>query len=32
VARLKLQALGIGLDTLTEDQRDYQRSWHLGTV
>jgi S-adenosylhomocysteine hydrolase len=32
VARLKLHALGVGLDTLTEDQRAYQRAWHLGTT
>jgi adenosylhomocysteinase len=32
VARLKLHALGIGLDTLTEDQRAYQRAWQLGTA
>jgi adenosylhomocysteinase len=32
VARLKLHALGVSLDALTEDQRAYQRSWHLGTA
>jgi adenosylhomocysteinase len=32
VASLKLQALGIRLDTLTEEQDIYQHSWHLGTA
>jgi adenosylhomocysteinase len=32
VARLKLHELGVGLDTLTEDQRAYQHAWHLGTT
>jgi adenosylhomocysteinase len=32
VASLKLHALGIHLDTLTEAQDTYQHSWHLGTA
>jgi adenosylhomocysteinase len=32
VARLKLQALGISLDALTEEQLSYQQSWQLGTA
>jgi adenosylhomocysteinase len=32
VASLKLQAIGVQLDTLNEDQRAYQRSWKMGTV
>jgi adenosylhomocysteinase len=31
VARLKLQAMGITIDTLTEDQRRYLSSWEEGT-
>jgi len=31
VARLKLQGMGIGIDTLTEEQDNYLRSWQLGT-
>ncbi len=31
VARLKLQGMGIGIDTLTEEQDTYLRSWQLGT-
>ncbi len=31
VARLKLAALGVGIDTLTEEQRHYLQSWELGT-
>jgi len=31
VARLKLQSMGIGIDTLTEEQDNYLRSWQLGT-
>ncbi len=31
VARLKLQALGIEIDTLTPEQERYLRSWELGT-
>ncbi|QBD78753.1 adenosylhomocysteinase [Ktedonosporobacter rubrisoli] len=32
VAQLKLQALGIKLDTLNESQLAYQHAWQLGTV
>jgi adenosylhomocysteinase len=31
VARLKLQAMGIEIDTLTPEQEHYLRSWDLGT-
>ena len=31
VARLKLDAMGITIDTLTEEQERYLRSWELGT-
>ncbi|MFQ6675338.1 MAG: adenosylhomocysteinase [Fidelibacterota bacterium] len=31
VATLKLKAMGIGIDTLTEEQRDYLNSWEAGT-
>ena len=31
VGRLKLQSLGISIDTLTEDQQRYQESWEEGT-
>ena len=31
IARLKLQSMGIGIDTLTEEQDNYLRSWQLGT-
>jgi len=31
VAALKLQAMGISIDTLTERQREYLRSWQAGT-
>jgi adenosylhomocysteinase len=31
VARLKLQAMGIEIDQLTEEQEAYLRSWELGT-
>ncbi len=31
VARLKLDALGIGIDTLTPEQVEYMRSWKSGT-
>jgi len=31
VARLKLAALGITLDEMTAEQREYVRSWHHGT-
>jgi adenosylhomocysteinase len=31
VARLKLHALGVGIDTLTEEQVAYMRAWRSGT-
>ena len=31
VGRLKLQAMGISIDTLTEEQREYLQSWDAGT-
>jgi adenosylhomocysteinase len=31
IARLKLQAMGIAIDTLTEDQIKYMNSWTVGT-
>ena len=31
VGRLKLQSLGIGIDTLTAEQQHYQESWEEGT-
>lgn len=31
VAALKLRAMGIGIDTLTDEQRDYLNSWETGT-
>lgn len=31
VARLKLESMGIGIDTLTEEQELYLRSWQHGT-
>ena len=31
VARLKLDALAVGLDTLTPDQRRYLETWSEGT-
>ena len=31
IARLKLQAMGIALDTLTEEQIEYMNSWTSGT-
>ena len=31
IARLKLQAMGISIDTLTSDQVDYINSWTSGT-
>ncbi len=31
VARLKLAAMGIRIDTLTEEQRHYLTSWESGT-
>lgn len=32
VAALKLQSLGVQLDTLNADQRSYQHAWKRGTV
>jgi adenosylhomocysteinase len=31
VARLKLETMGIGIDTLTDEQATYLRSWQQGT-
>ncbi len=31
IARLKLSAMGVGIDTLTEEQRTYLTSWESGT-
>jgi len=31
VAKLKLKAMGIKIDTLTKEQREYLASWHIGT-
>jgi adenosylhomocysteinase len=31
IARLKLETMAIGIDTLTEEQRTYLSSWDLGT-
>ncbi|NEQ74003.1 MAG: adenosylhomocysteinase [Okeania sp. SIO2C9] len=31
IARLKLQAMGIGIDTLTPEQIEYMNSWTVGT-
>jgi adenosylhomocysteinase len=31
IARLKLAAMGVGLDVLTPDQQHYLASWDLGT-
>ena len=31
VARLKLESMGVGIDTLTEEQAHYLTSWELGT-
>ncbi|HZT96554.1 MAG TPA: adenosylhomocysteinase, partial [Chloroflexota bacterium] len=31
VARLKLESMGIGIDTLTEEQEIYMKSWESGT-
>jgi adenosylhomocysteinase len=31
VARLKLKAMGIAIDALTEEQRRYLSSWEEGT-
>jgi len=31
IARLKLASMGIEIDTLTEEQEKYLRSWQAGT-
>ena len=31
IARLKLQAMQIKIDSLTPEQKKYLESWHLGT-
>jgi len=31
IARLKLKAIGIGIDTLTPEQVKYLSSWEMGT-
>jgi adenosylhomocysteinase len=31
VARLKLRAMGVEIDSLTTEQREYLRSWQQGT-
>lgn len=31
IARLKLQAMGIGIDTLTAQQEEYLNQWQDGT-
>ncbi len=31
IARLKLEAMGISIDTLTEEQKKYLASWEMGT-
>jgi adenosylhomocysteinase len=31
VARLKLEALGIHIDDMTDEQKAYVASWHSGT-
>jgi len=31
IARLKLEALGIAIDTLTDEQEKYLSSWQMGT-
>jgi adenosylhomocysteinase len=31
IARLKLQAMGASIDTLTPEQQKYLASWDLGT-
>ncbi len=31
VASLKLQTMGVALDTLTEEQEKYLHSWEMGT-
>ena len=31
IAKLKLESLGIGIDTLTKEQKEYLDSWEIGT-
>lgn len=31
IARLKLESLGAGIDTLTAEQAEYLASWSMGT-
>ena len=31
IARLKLKAMGIKIDTLTSEQKKYLESWEMGT-
>ncbi|RLB79086.1 MAG: adenosylhomocysteinase, partial [Deltaproteobacteria bacterium] len=31
IAKLKLDSLGVKIDTLTDEQRKYLASWHMGT-
>ena len=31
VARLKLKSMGVKIDKLTKEQKEYLASWHLGT-
>jgi adenosylhomocysteinase len=31
IARLKLAAMGVGIDTLTPEQQRYLASWDMGT-
>ncbi len=31
IARLKLESMGIGIDTLTDEQKEYLSSWTMGT-
>ena len=31
IAKMKLEAMNIGIDTLTEEQQKYLSSWELGT-
>jgi len=31
IARLKLASMGVSIDTLTEEQEKYLKSWEVGT-
>ncbi|MDP2928468.1 MAG: adenosylhomocysteinase, partial [Candidatus Omnitrophota bacterium] len=31
IAKLKLESLGIRIDTLTKEQKEYLDSWEIGT-